>query len=176
MDKFVLGLLQNAVVRSLRWGFQHPKAGLVARCDGGTGDIDSMDSVACFLYRETVKSHLDLEAKIYEHVSTAQDLSEKVKKMEVSIRSRNNLDINHLRRKPPVMSFAASHPPTRYPSAPYRGRIIPVYSLTDLLSEEKMGILLKDTVFEDARAFVVKEGNLTTKAQMALLRLQEYTN
>ncbi|TLD20114.1 hypothetical protein E2P81_ATG09184 [Venturia nashicola] len=176
MDEFVLGLLQSAVVRSLRWGLQHPKAGLVAPCDGGALDVESMDGVACFLYLETLKSYLDLEGKVDKHVSLAQTLSEMVNKIETNIRVYNDLDNNGLRRKPPAMRSDLCNPPARYPSAPYRGRIIPVYSLMDLVGEEKMRSLLKDTTFEDARAIVVKEGNLTTNAQMALLRLQEYIN
>ncbi|KAE9972224.1 hypothetical protein Vi05172_g11541 [Venturia inaequalis] len=176
MDEFVLGLLQSAVVRSLKWGLQHPKAGLVTRCDDGAANIESIDGVACFIYRETLKSHSDLEAKIDTYISTAQSLSAKIGRTEMDIRLHNNLDNDHRRRKPPVMSLAASHSPARYSSARYRDRIVPVYSLTDLLGEEKMRDLFKDTAFEDARAFVVKEGNLTTNAQMALLRLQEYMN
>lgn len=177
MDEFVLELLQDSVVRSLRWGLQHPKAGLVVRCDDGASGVENTDGAACLLYQQAVKSHLDLEAQIDKHISTAQSLSAKVASIELGIRRQNKLEIDGLLlRKPPLMRTTASRPPARYPSVPYKDRIIPVYSLTDLLGEEKMGELLKDTAFEDARAIVVKEGNLTTNAQMALLRLQEYMN
>lgn len=177
MDEFVLRLLQSAVVRSLRWGLQHPKAGLVARCDDGAGGVESIDGVACLIYLETIKSdHSTIEAKMDRNIDIVQSLRAKVEDIERDIRKHNNIETFRLRRKPPEMSIVARRPPARYPSAPYRDHIIPVYSLMDLIGEEKMVELVKDTVFDDARAIVIKEGNLTTNAQMALLRLQEYMN
>ncbi|QDS71544.1 hypothetical protein FKW77_005425 [Venturia effusa] len=176
MDEVVLGLLQDAVVKSLKWGLKHLKAGLVVRCDGGASCVESIDGVACFIYQQTFGRHSDVEAQIDEHIHFAQSMIETVAKIEMAIRKHNNLNIDGNARQPPTMSLAACRPVVRYPVAPYKDRIIPVYSLMDLLGETKMEKLLKGTAFEDTRAFTIKEGNLTTNAQMALLRLHEYMN
>jgi hypothetical protein len=175
MDEFVLGLLQNAVVRALRWGFQHPKAGLVARCDEGASGIKSVDGVACLLYKDTIKSHLHLEAKVNKLVNECRFFHDRVVNLETAGKRLEGTGQEHtLMKHPPALSISYSHPREPNPSAPYKDRIVPVYSLTDMLGEEKVGELLSNTTFEDARAIVLKEGNLTANAQMALLRLQEY--
>jgi hypothetical protein len=176
MDEFVLGLLQNAVVRSLRWGLQHPKAGLVARCDEGASGVESIDGVACLLYKDTIKSFLDLDVVVDKLVHECHYFHQRVSKFEATGRRLKGTSQELIEKFPPALSVAYSHPSTPYPSAPYKDRIMPVYSLVDMLGEEKMAELLKETSFEGARAIVLKEGNLTTNAQMALLRLQEYLN
>jgi hypothetical protein len=174
MDELVLGLLQNAVIKSLKWGLQHPKAGLVARCDEGASGVESIDGVSCLVYRDIIKSCVDLEAEVDRLVKDSHYFHDRVSSIEAFGRRKRGMGNDSIQRHPPALSVAYSHPPAPYPSAPYKDRIIPVYSLTDLLGKENMGELLKETSFESARAIVLKEGNLTTNAQMALLRLQEY--
>lgn len=175
MDEFVLGLLQNAVVRALRWGFQHPKAGLLARCDEGASVMESIDGVACLLYKNTIESHLDLEAKVDKLVNECRFFYDRVVNLEATGKRLRGTSQEHtLMQRPPALNIAYSHPQEPNPSAPYKDRIVPVYSLMDMLGEEKVGELLSNTAFEDAQAIVLKEGNLTANAQMALLRLQEY--
>lgn len=134
-------------------------------------DGKSIDGAACFIYQQTFWPHSKLEAKIDKNIWNIQLA---IKSIEQDSNRKKNLNARVQLRKLPSMTVTASRPIVRYPTAPYRDRIIPVYSLIDLLGEHKMGELLKDTAFEETRAFVVKEGNLTTNAQMALLRLQIY--
>jgi hypothetical protein len=176
MDEIVLDLLQKAVVKSLRWGLQHPKAGLVARCDEGASAMNNIDGVACLFYQNTINTYVELEALADKLVHECHYFHHRVTSIEaVGRRKRGPSEGVHTSiPHPPALDIKHSHPPAPYPSARYKDRIVPVYSLMDLLGEQKTRELLKETSFEDARAVVVKEGNLTTNAQMALLKLQEY--
>lgn len=176
MDDFVLRLMQNAVVRSLRWALQHPKAGLVTRCDGGGSSVESIDGVACLMYRESIKTYSNLEAKIDLLIDTCHRYGQKVQEVRKRIGQKNRESSDGITKLPLSMSVALGCSSARYASTRYKDGIIPVYSLTDMLGEEKMGELLKDTPFEDARTIVVTGGSLTTNAQLALLRLQGYLN
>jgi hypothetical protein len=175
MHELVLGLLQDAVIRSLRWGLQHPKAGLIARCDEGVAAVEKIEGVGCLLYIDTTKNFKLLEEEFEKSVADCHTLVDQITKWERKQQRLGKRAADDPRTTfPPALNLAYSHPPAHFPMAQYKDKKIPVYSLKDMLGAKKVQELLKGTVFEDARALILREGNLTTNAQMLLLRLQGY--
>ncbi|KAF2433712.1 hypothetical protein EJ08DRAFT_38066 [Tothia fuscella] len=182
MDDLILGLLRDVVVKRLRWCFVHPKAKGVGECEGGADKTEGIDDVGCILY---VLSHTSQEVKDAERELDA--LVTKVERIRANEEKRQKTRPKSIAEdtvKVPVQGFVTvdppkinpklSHPPLRFPTVRYRGHLMPVYSLHDLLGEEKTRELLKETVFENSRCLALMGGNLTAGAQMALLKLQGY--
>jgi hypothetical protein len=184
MDEFLLNLLRGVVVRSLKWSLLHPKTKGVAEC-AGVEQVEGLDDVACFLYIQSLKSQTlrNLQAEVEAAAARCNGYVEQFKKIrQVTKKKSGTAGIaNHslpgqssLSSFPPRPNPKVTDPPLQYPTLPYRDKRIPVYSLKDLLGEGRTTDLLKETVFEDSRYLVVKEGRLTANAQMALMKLQGY--
>jgi hypothetical protein len=185
MEDFVLGLLRRAVLRSLRWGLQHPNSGAVVRCDQGADGVQQLEGVACLLYRDSFTSQRlrDLEEQVEPAVALCDRFVESVIKIQWNAETkrgktaRRKYDLpayTSLHAFPPRLNPRLSNPPPEFSTAPYKGGKIAVYSMIDLLGEEKTNELLQGTAFEDARCLALKEVNLTGSAQEWLLKLQLY--
>jgi hypothetical protein len=181
LDQLVLDLLRSVVVRTLRWSMVHPKSKGVVGCEGGAEHAEEIDDVACIMYIPSLTSQptKDAEAEVEAIINKAENL----RMLEATRQSkfvapgkqpvRLPLSIT-IPISPPRMNPKVSNPPLHFPTVRYRGRLIPVYSLDDLLGEDKTKELLKDTVFANSRCLALKGGNLTVGSQKALLRLQGY--
>jgi hypothetical protein len=166
-------------MKSLAWLFKHPRTGIIERCDEGAYAIRGKADVACVLYTGPMYgSHVeDLARRVAREVQEADILGRRARGVQIFQHSRLPRDDKtpFVSNLAPILNPAAVYLPFEYPVARgQKDRAVPVYSLTDLLGEGRTTELLEGTKFQDARCVVVTEDGRGVKAQLALLKLQNF--
>ena len=181
MPTLLLTLLQQQALRKLRWHFTQPGRTL-ERCAGAhPAALDPLDDVACVLYLRTLRTRADeLHAEAQKIVLEVEG---KVGRLAKLMEKHQSPAIQAMIRSPPHwwrgplfprLQPRLRFPPLAFQTAEYRGRRVAVYSLFDLLGEERVKELVAGTNFEDANCVVLKESRMIVSAQMALMKLEGY--
>ncbi|OCK84899.1 hypothetical protein K432DRAFT_413678 [Lepidopterella palustris CBS 459.81] len=177
MPALILFQLQKYIFRKLRWYFVQIQPTIVRCRSASSEDINDIDNVSCILYLRSMKSEADdLRARSHALVDKVASITRKGEKY---------LDpqaILHVRTQAkwwggplyPRLQHNLRFPPLYFPTAEWRGHRVSVYSLYDLLGEERMRELVAGTQYENADCVVMKADRKTVSAQMALMRLQTY--
>ena len=183
MEDFVLGLLRKVVERKLRWILRRGGPGSIVRSDGGVADAKEMQDVGCVIYTGSLSSlelsrvKLEVEDGFVKAEQLANGFWNLLKNARAKAKPREQEALNNwakASRFPPHLNPRFVNPPLHFTTVTCGGRAVPVYSLVDMIGMDKTEELLKDTIFQDARCVVLKEGRITCGAQMWLLRLQAY--
>lgn len=74
----------------------------------------------------------------------------------------------------PQLAPRAQFPPLEFPTTKWRGRKVALYSLTDMLGEERAKELVAGKGHEGERCWAVKRGRQNVPAEMLLMQLQSY--
>jgi hypothetical protein len=174
MPALLLSMLRKQLVTSLRWFFGRRSNFLVPCKSTSPVDLDGIDDVSCILYLHTLTTEVDrLHAEMLKIVLTVEREADKIAKRHrqtYSSSKKSSEPPPHVPRLKPSLRF----PPLNFPTTRWRGQSVPVYSLFDLLGEDHMAELLKDTKFQDERWLVIRASRVTRAVQTRLLQLQVY--
>jgi hypothetical protein len=181
MPELILDLLRKNLLNKLIWYFQ--KSGHLVPCKSPRRvDIEEIEDVGCVLLFRSLRTRAD-------------EVQEKalVNLKEVEFQAKYWAG-RHLEEMDPHMVQNATHtppiwwrgpllpelsprikfPPLEFKTTEWKGRKIAVYSLTDLLGEEKMKELIEGSRFETERCVVLKRGRHSVPVEMMLVQLQAY--
>ncbi|KAF2803706.1 uncharacterized protein BDZ99DRAFT_452746 [Mytilinidion resinicola] len=175
MPALLLSILRKQLVANLRWFFGKTSNHLVPCESQSPTDVDHIDDVSCILCLRTLTTGVDhLHTELTQIVLKAEQSADKISK-----RHRQTYDTSKTSSDPPPhvprLKPSLRFPPLHFPTAVWRGRRVPVYSLIDLLGEEHLAELIKDTKFQDEKNVVVmRESRIAVSAQIKLMQLQAY--
>ena len=153
------------------------------RCDGGVDDAKEMQDVGCLIYVGSLNSLelSDITLKVEDGFAQAEKLAIRLRNIWRSAKGRLKSSEQEamdnwaqVSRFPPQLNPQFVNPSLHFTSVICGGRVVPIYSLEDMLGVDKTEDLMKDTVFEGTNCMVLKEGRITCSAQMWLLKLQAY--
>jgi hypothetical protein len=153
------------------------------RCDGGVDDAKDMQDVGCLIYTGSLNSLelRNIELKVEDGFVKAEQFAtgfwNLLKNAKAKASRWEQEALNNWAKVsgfPPRLNPHFVNPPLHFSTAVCSGRVIPVYSLEDILGADKTEVLMKDTVFQGARCIALKEVVITLGAQMWLLKLHAY--
>ena len=146
------------------------------------GDIEAVEDASCVLCFDSLKTRADdvLEQALrirkevdYLAVYYAKGQTKVLDPHEQSSVTHTSPLWYHLPWVP-RLDPRALFPPLEFKTTQWRGRKIAVYSLYDLLGEEKLRALLQGTRYEGVRCVVMKHARQNVPAEKLLLKLQCY--
>lgn len=183
MQEVVLGLLRRGVERKLKWVLVRAGSSMVERIDEGPRGMEGMEGVACVVYVGRLKSEefVEVEKQVAERFTQGERIATALNGLVVRLRAhvspqrRRKLDLLvDDRTFPPRVNLAVIDPPAVFPMIKLNGKMVPVYSLDDLIGQEETEALIAGTRFKGAKCLAIKDTQLTASAQMWLLKLQTY--
>lgn len=183
MAEVVLGLLRRGVERKVRWLLERGGKRAFEKVDGGAEDADGVENVACVLYVGSLTSEecKRVESEVRDGFREGERLAGQVRtaveKRGAIERGKGKQEFNdwcRMNNFPPKINPMIMDPPADFPTVNLDGKVVPVYSLEDLMGKEETVKLLKGTIYEDARCWAMRDGQITASAQMWLLKLQAY--
>jgi hypothetical protein len=181
MAKLVLDLMRKRVKEKLAWWFGW-RGRMVECASPRTEDLEGLEDVSCVLYLGSLRTRAD---KFQEQVAAIGAESEKWTSYFVHVFQKyadphSAEGVTH--RSPPWyveplvprLKPRIRFPPLEFKTTVWRGRKVPVYSLLDLLGEEKLKELVEGSEYEGARCLVLKRGRQNVPLEMLLMQLQAY--
>jgi hypothetical protein len=181
MSDLILGLLRKNLLDKLRWYFQ--KSGRLVLCASPSKeDIEEIDDASCVLYFGTLRTRAD---EIQEQALASLKEVEFQAKYWAG-RHLEEMDphtVQNATHTPPIwwrgpllpeLSLRIRFPPLDFKTTKWRGSKVAVYSLEDLLGEEKMKELVEESRFEGGGCVVLRRGRHNVPVEMMLMQLQAY--
>ncbi|KAJ4348117.1 uncharacterized protein N0V89_009489 [Didymosphaeria variabile] len=185
MPALLLELLQKRVVDKLAWWYKW-RGRLVPIPSPSPSDLDEVEEVSCVLFYGSLKTRADeIQAEVSAIVAEAD-------KWSVYFRSGYGSYFDpHVKPKdgmakathnPPTwyeplvprLAARAQFPPLEFETTKWRGRKVALYSLTDMLGEERARHLVAGTEYEGDRCWVMKRARHNVPAELLLMQLQSY--
>lgn len=177
MPELVFSLMQKKLADNLRWHFR--RSGRMVPCKSPLGgDIGGVEDVSCvitFFSLKTAADEIGREARQIARTTDylANGVVEVLKQAEGKKSNPSVLGLWHGRIVPRLQPRAL-FPPLEYRTTEWRGSRVAVYSLFDLLGEEKLGELLKGTRYEGVGCVAVKREKLNMSFEVLLAQMQTY--
>ncbi|KAF1956711.1 hypothetical protein CC80DRAFT_472368 [Byssothecium circinans] len=181
MPDLILELLRERLVGKLKWWFSQ-RGQLVPCKSPWEGHIEGIDHVSCVLYLKSLRTHADDVQEQVGAITAALDhwatyiikgvphLVDPHKKPGVTHRSPYWYQAPLVPRLQPRIRY----PPLEFKTTLWRGKKVTVYSLVDLLGEEKAEGLVKGSMYEGESCLVVKTGRHSVPVEKLLMGLQCY--
>jgi hypothetical protein len=180
MQALVLELLQKRVKEKLAWWFSW--RGRMEVCKSPRSeDLEGIDDVACVLYLDSLRTGADaLQSEVTALIAECEKwTSYFLKGFPQYVDAHKAPGVTHF---PPVwytplvprLQPRIRFPQLEFKTTVWRGRKVPVYSLLDLLGEDKMRELVQGSEYEGARCLVLKRGKQNVPLEMLLMQLQAY--
>ncbi|KAF2641496.1 hypothetical protein P280DRAFT_542799 [Massarina eburnea CBS 473.64] len=182
MPELILGLLRERLLGKLKWWFS--KRGQLVGCISPWHEhIESIDHVSSILSLKSLRTHADDLKDAAASIAASSD-------KWVSYTAKGLPDLFDPHSKPNVTHRAPSwyqepllprlqprlqYPPLEFKTTVWRGQKVAVYSLVDLLGEEKTKELVEGSMYEGESCLVVRSGRHNVKIEMLLMELQCYT-
>lgn len=183
MPDLILRTMRNKAFAKLSWSFNF-RGRLIPVASPRSVDIDHVDNVSYVLFFGSLRSRAD---EVHEKLVDMQIELEKwanylAKNFEDELDPHAAEDVTHsspnwytgplVPRLQPRLQF----PELEFRTTTWRGHKVPVYSLTDLLGEEKARELIKgsQSQYHDATCVVMKRARAKVGVDMLLLHIQAY--
>lgn len=181
MADLIAELMRKQLAKKLRWHFE--RSGQLVSClSPSPSDVEGVEDVSCVLYLGSLKTQADeVQGKAKEiadkveywtgyYVKGFPGLLDPHKKPGVGHKAPSWYTEPLVPRLQPRLRF----PPLEFPTAVWRGRKVALYSLVNLLGEERARELVSGTRWEAERCVVVKRGRHSVSVEMGLMQLQAY--
>lgn len=181
MPDLILSLMRKNLLNKIRWHFT--RLGELAPCASPRSeDIEPFDNVSCVLYLGSLKTRADeLQAraeKIMHHVGalaqTSTDKQQEVLDPHKVLKATHHIPSWY---KGPLIARLQQRvlfPPLDFKTTIWRGKQVAVYSLCDLLGEDKVQELVQSSRFEGERCLVIKSGRHNVPVEISLMQLQAF--
>lgn len=182
MPDLVCDLMQKEIVRKLSWYFTW-KGALTPVSSPRQEDTDHVDDVSCVLAIGSLRTRADSLTNVdVRNVTLNLDslASHIAKRYQKHLDPHASSNVTHA--SPPWYSeplIARLKPRLRFPEPEFRttywrGKKIPVYSLTDLLGKDRVQQLMEGSRYQGARYLVIKQTRNNVPIGLLLMRLQAY--
>jgi hypothetical protein len=181
MPDLVLDLMRKRVAKKLAWNFGF-RGRLIPVASPRTEDIDDLEDVSCVLIFRSLQTRAD-------------GLQHQCAKLKVELDKWSNYFSESFAAKldphaAPGVTHTSPHwyqgpmvprlqprlqfPELEFHTTIWRGRKVAVYSLTDLLGEEKAQELIEGSKYAGERSVVVKRARHNVPVEILLMQLQAY--
>ncbi|KAH8727101.1 hypothetical protein GQ44DRAFT_612234 [Phaeosphaeriaceae sp. PMI808] len=181
LPDLIVDLMQKQLVKKLSWNFSF-RGRLIPVASPGSSDIEDKDDISCVLIFGSLRTHADnIQTRANAIIAEVGKWSSYVTKTFV-----DKLDPHaspHVTHSSPTwyteplvprLQPRFQYPELEFKSTMWRGRKVPLYSLTDLLGEEKARQLIKGSKYEEATCVLMKKGRHNVAVEILLMRLQAY--
>ncbi|KAF2870938.1 hypothetical protein BDV95DRAFT_628861 [Massariosphaeria phaeospora] len=181
MSDLILSLLQKNLLNKLRWHFRQPGR-LLPCASPRPEDIDAIEELSCVLFFGSLKTGADAVHVQAQHIMReAESLTQEYSKILVK-----HLDPHRAKTTThsapfwypgplvPRLQPRLRFPPLELRTTDWKGRRVPVYSLLDLLGEDKLQELLQDSSLEGATCVGIRPGRHNVPVETLLLQLQAF--
>lgn len=177
----ILDLMQKQLVKKLRWNFAF-RGRLTPVASPRTKDIESIDHVSCVLIFRSLRTRAEHVQDLAEETYDEMDKwsSYVAKSYADKLDPHASPEVTHtppswygdplVPRLQPRIRF----PQLEFHTTNWRGAKVAVYSLVDLLGEDKAVQLIKDSQYAGAGCVVVKQARHNVPITTLLMRLQAY--
>jgi hypothetical protein len=181
MPTLILDLLQKQTADALRWHFNW--SGRLTPCASPRSeDIEEIDDVSSILYLGSLRTHVDA---LHSQVADITAEGEKW----ASYFSKGFPQWTDPHKAPGVTHFSPAwyaeplvprlQPRLRFPrlefkTTVWRRRRVAVYSLPDMLGEERTRELVRESKHPGERCLVMKRGRHNVPVEILLMRMQAY--
>ncbi|KAF3053457.1 hypothetical protein E8E11_008525 [Didymella keratinophila] len=183
MPSFILGLLRARLVSSLSWNFSF-RGRLIPVASPLSAHIEHVEDVSCVLYFGSLRS------RAHEAQERCETITSELEKWSAYFGQNfgSHFDphakegVTH--KAPywyqaplvPRMQPRLQFPTLEYHTTVWRGRAVPVYSLVDLLGEEKARELVEGpkSKYAEHKCVVMKRARHNVPVETQLLQLQTY--
>lgn len=181
MPDFVLDVMRKRVASKLSWNFGF-RGRLIPVASPRTEDIEDVEDVSCVLIFRSLRTRADDLQNQADRITTELEKwsSYFTKSFEAKLDPHAALEVTH--KAPnwysgPVVSHLK--PRVRYPELEFhttvwRGKKVAVYSLTDLLGENKAQELIEGSHYAGERSVVIKAARHNVPVEILLMQLQAY--
>jgi hypothetical protein len=180
MPDLILSMMRKQLLNKLSWHFKH-SGQMVPVASPLPEDIAGVDDVSGILYFGSLKT-------------TADEIQEKARKIALVTEYYANGVADASKPLDPHKSRHVTHPPpqwwagpivprlqprTIFPSlefktAEWRGSRVAVYSLCDLLGEDKAAELVEKSKYKGERCMVMKRAKHNVPVELMLMQMQTY--
>ena len=190
MPDVLLQLLRDRAMDKISWHFKW-RGRLTPVASPLSSDLQPVDDVSCVLCYKSLVGRADALQK------EAEEIAFDVDRLALYIRTSfgayfdphtspsSVFGAKKATHKPPSwyeppiprLAPRALFPPLQFSSTTWRGRKVPLYSLSDLLGEEKASRLVElaqNNESDEARCWVLKAGRHNVQSELLLMQLQTY--
>jgi hypothetical protein len=181
MPDFVLDIMRKRVGSKLSWNFGF-RGRLIPVASPRTEDTESIEDVSSVLMFRSLRTRADnVQKEIGENMAELEKWSAYFgRSFEAKLDPHATLGVTHISphwytgpvvaRLQPRLQF----PELEFHTTIWRGRKVAVYSLVDLLGEEKAQELVKGSKYADERCVVMKRARHNVSVEILLMQLQAY--
>lgn len=181
LPELILDLMQKQLVKKLSWNFGYAGR-LIPVASPRSEHIEHVDDVSCVLIFTSLRTRADhVQERSSEHLFEMDKWSAYVAKSfedkldpHRSSRVTHNAPSWYMEPLVPRLQPRARFPELEFKSATWRGKKVALYSLADMLGEEKAQQLIKRSKYERERCVVMKNGRHNVPVELLLMRLQAY--
>jgi hypothetical protein len=181
LANLVTNLMQEQLIKKLAWNFTwRGRLKLVA--SPRSEDTEEVDNVSCVLIFRSLRTRADEaleEAKDNMH-EMEKWASYVAKSWEDKLDPHRSPEVTHstpawyVEPLVPHLQPRVRFPEIEFKTTTWRGRQVPLYSLTDLLGEEKARKFIEDSKYAGEKCVVLKRGRHNVPVETLLMRLQAY--
>jgi hypothetical protein len=181
MAQVILELMQKQLVKKLSWstGF---KGRLTPVASPRAEDIQQVDDVSCVLIFRSLRTHAhECDDRAKDSVAEMDKWSSYVAKSfadtldpHAAPHVTHNSPSWYIDPIVPRLRPRIQFPELEFSTTMWRGRKVAVYSLTDLLGEQKARDLIQGSAYAEEKCVVVKRARHNVPMEILLMRLQAY--
>lgn len=183
MPALILDLLRKRVVARLSWNFSF-RGRLIPVASPSPADIEGVDDVSCVLLFDTLRTRADALQDRADAITA--ELEKQAAYFALNFSSYLDPHASPLvtHKAPgwytaplvPHMKPRLQFPELEFKTTMWRGRRVAVYSLHDLLGEEKARELVagERSMYKGQRCVVLKRGRHNVPVEILLMQLQSY--
>lgn len=181
MPEFILEMLRKKLFNQLNWYFGF-RGRLIPVPSPRTQDIENVEDVSCVLIFRSLRTRADdLQGQLDKNkVELEKWSSYFAKSFPSKLDPHAAPRVTHaspqwysgpiVPRLQPRLQF----PELEFHTTTWRGKKVAVYSLTDLLGEEKTQVLVKESKCAEAECVVLKRGRHNVPIEILLMQTQAY--
>jgi hypothetical protein len=181
LPNLILDLMQNQLVQKLSWNFGF-RGRLIPVASPRPEDLQDVDDVSCVLIFRSLRTRAD------DILDRAHDVNAEMDKWASWV-AKNYVDkldphaAPHVTHKSPPwyieplvprLQPRIQCPKLDFKHAIWRGRKVALYSLTDLLGEDKARQLVEGSQYAGEKCVVLKRARHNVPVELLLMRLQAY--
>jgi hypothetical protein len=181
LPELVLDLMQKQLVKKLSWNFAF-RGRLTPVASPRAEDVKHVDDVSCVLMFASLRTRAD------DIQDSAKDMNAEMDKWSSYVAKsyadkldpHASPDVTHsspawfVEPLVPRLQPRLRYPELEFKSTLWRGKKVALYSLTDLLGDNKAQQLIKDSKYAGASCVVVKRARHNVPVEVLLMRLQAY--
>ncbi|KAI8939674.1 hypothetical protein NX059_003432 [Plenodomus lindquistii] len=183
MPDFVLQTMRNKILKKLSWNFNF-RGRLVPVQSPRSEDIEHIDDVSCILIFRTLRTRADKSQQ--ELINVQKELEKwanySIKNFAAILDPHASPDVTHHSpswyNEPlvPRLQPRLQYPELEFPTASWRGRKVALYSLADMLGEEKAQELIRgsNSKYADAKCVIIKRARHNVPVEMLLMQVHAY--